>query len=127
MVDGVQWVRLIAKHKSGKGAKKWRQQWPKNVGDYLKFKILKENVDTMSAVTTVCKTLRCKNDAIKFAGTKDKRAVTVQWATMYRCKPSTLSRLNHFRFPPVVRFGDFSYGKEVLTSLSSIDKCICDK
>jgi tRNA pseudouridine13 synthase len=107
----VQWVRLMAKHKSTKGTKKWRAPWPKDVPDYLRFKILKENVDTLSAVNTACKVLRCKSDAFKFAGTKDKRAVTVQWAAVYRMKPAALCRLNTFRFPPVVRFGDFSYGK----------------
>lgn len=104
-------MRLMAKHKATKGAKKWRQPWPKHVGDYLQFKILKENVDTLTAVNTACKVLKCKNDAIKFAGTKDKRAVTVQWATVYRMRPAALCRLNSFRFPPVVRFGDFSYGE----------------
>jgi hypothetical protein len=80
-VDGVQWIRLLAKHKPLKGAKKWRAQWPSTLPNYLKFKILKENIDTMSAVNFISKHLRIKQDTIKFAGTKDKRAVTVQWAT----------------------------------------------
>lgn len=80
-VEGVQWIRWLAKHKPLKGAKKWRPQWPSTLPNYLKFKILKENIDTMSAVNFIAKHLRIKQDTIKFAGTKDKRAVTVQWAT----------------------------------------------
>ena len=122
-MEGLQWIRLIAKHKTPKGAKKWRQQWPKGLGDYLQFKIIKENVDTLTAVHSTCKVLKCKSDAIKFAGTKDKRAVTVQWASIYRMKPSALCRLNAFKYYPIIRFGDFTYGK-VAGSVCH-DVCIC--
>jgi hypothetical protein len=109
-VDGVQWIRLLAKHKPLKGAKKWRPQWPSTLPNYLKFKILKENIDTMSAVNFISKHLRIKQDAIKFAGTKDKRAVTVQWATgkipplpLSLFSPHPLCSLSHeaFCFVPV--------------------------
>jgi hypothetical protein len=107
--DSVQWIRLLSKHKLPKGTKKWRPQWPTNLPNYLKFVILKENIDTMTAANFISKQLRIKQDTIRFAGTKDKRAVTVQWATAYRMKPSALCRLNGMR-APFIRIGDFSYG-----------------
>mmetsp|Transcript_7628 Transcript_7628/g.11309 ORF Transcript_7628/g.11309 Transcript_7628/m.11309 type:complete len:619 (-) Transcript_7628:49-1905(-) len=113
-VDGESHIRLLAKHKKQKGAKRWRQQWPKSVGDFLQFKIIKENVDTMTALANVSKHLRTKSDCIRFAGTKDKRAVTVQWATAFRMRPSNISRLNAFKFGPTVRFGDFTYVSEAI-------------
>jgi tRNA pseudouridine13 synthase len=110
-VDGVQHMRLIAKHKQQKGTKrKRREQWPDGVGDFLKFKILKENVDTMSAANYMADILNCKKDFLKFSGTKDKRAVTVQWVTAYRLHPIALHRFNCFRYPPTIRCGDFEYG-----------------
>lgn len=112
-IDGVQWIQLLAKHKPIKGAKKWRPQWPSNLPNHLKFIILKENIDTMTAVNFISKQLRIKPDTIKFAGAKDKRAVTVQWATAYRMKPLALSRLNQMKYP-FIRIGNFSYGKFLL-------------
>lgn len=113
-VDGVQHIRLLAKHKRPKGKKRRRDPWPRGVGDFLKFKILKENIDTMSAANQMAKTLNCKKDFLKFSGTKDKRAVTVQWATAYRLHPIALHRFNSFKFPPIIRCGDFEYVNEPL-------------
>ena len=78
-------------------------------GDYLQFTMLKENVDTMSAAGIISRNLRLKPDAIKYAGTKDKRAITSQKCTVYRRKPSDLGRINRFNIPPFIRVGDFEY------------------
>lgn len=114
--DGVQHIRLIAKHKT-KGAKvnnfddrnKGKSVWPDGVGDFLRFTMLKENVDTMSACGIISKSLRIKMDGIGFSGTKDKRAVTAQKCTVYRRHPSEFERLNKFSFSPIIRYGDFEY------------------
>ena len=113
-VDGVQYFQLLAKHKQQKGKKRRRDQWPAGVGDYLKFKIMKENVDTMSAVNYMSGVMRCKKDFLKFAGTKDKRAITVQWVTAYRMRPMNFHRFNTFRYPPLIRCGDFEYGNSIV-------------
>lgn len=111
-VDSVQHVRLLAKHKMKSGKKqRYHDAWPTGVGDYLKFIVLKENVDTMNAVNILCKVMRSTNhDSIHFAGTKDKRAVTAQWCTMYRRRPSAISRINTYTLPPTIRVGNFEYG-----------------
>lgn len=113
-VDGVSHIRLLAKHKQSKKNQKFRQRdaWPEGVGEYLKFKLLKENIDTMSAVNYLSKKLRFKPESMYFAGTKDKRAVTVQWCTMHKRKPSSLVWINNMNFYPRIRIGDFEYVKE---------------
>jgi tRNA pseudouridine13 synthase len=115
--ESMQWIRLLSKHKLPKGTKKWRPQWPTNLPNYLKFVILKENIDTMTAANFISQQLRIKQDTIRFAGTKDKRAVTAQWATAYRMKPSALCRLNQYK-SPFIRIGDFSYGPPLSHSLT---------
>ena len=56
--------------------------WPEGVGNHLQFTLLKENVDTMTAVNFLCRQFHLKNGAISFAGTKDKRAITAQKCTV---------------------------------------------
>ena len=55
-----------------------RKQWPSGVPDFLRFVLYKENIDTPGAINALAKTLRCNQDNVGFAGTKDKRAVTAQ-------------------------------------------------
>ena len=88
-VDGKSLIRFIVRGKPGKSNvnsfhKRVRAEWPaKAGGDYLKFVLLKENIDTMSAINTISKTLHVKSSNISYAGTKDKRAVTAQVIPMH--------------------------------------------
>jgi hypothetical protein len=70
--EGIQWVRLLPKHKSKQQSNRVRRapQWPKDVPDYLQFKMLKENIDTMTALNYVTKALRIKQDALVLLGPK---------------------------------------------------------
>ena len=114
-VEGAKFILLRSKHKMQKGTSgDWRSRnkWPENLGSYLQFTLLKENIDTMSAAHVIAKLLGCKVDSIQYAGTKDKRALTSQKVTMYRRKPSDLSRLNAFNLPPYIRVGDYEYVNE---------------
>lgn len=68
-------------------------------GDYCHFLLYKENKDTMHATKIVHKLLGLRggggaHSQIGFAGTKDKRAVTVQRCSVYRVDASRLARLN---------------------------------
>lgn len=135
-VDGnVSCIRLIAKHKIKKGGgrgggggaagggggggggekKKYDsrgRQWPTGLGNFLRFTMFKENIDTMSACNILTRALRVKPGAIEYSGTKDKRAVTAQKCTIYRKKPSDLERMNKFNHSPLIRLGDFEYVNE---------------
>lgn len=81
-------------------------------GDYLHFTLYKENKDTMDAVNTIARLIKIKASNFGFAGTKDRRAGTVQRISVYRQKPSNLIWLNT-RIPNV-KVGDFAYSKEPL-------------
>ena len=121
-INDIQHLRLYAKHKLKKSTgssygdssliKRDKQQWPKELGDYLQFTLLKENIDTMSACNILGKTFRLKPNNIGYNGTKDKRAVTTQKITVYRRRPSEIERMNKFKYPPIIRVGDFEYVKE---------------
>ncbi|KAL2133178.1 hypothetical protein VTI74DRAFT_2786 [Chaetomium olivicolor] len=81
-------------------------------GEYLHFTLYKENKDTMDAVNTIARLLKIKASNFGFAGTKDRRAGTVQRISVYRQKASNLIWLNT-RIPNV-KVGDFEYSKEPL-------------
>ena len=56
--------------------------WPSDRPPFLRFALYKENQDTMSAVSQLCRQLHLTHtDAVGYAGTKDKRACTTQWCT----------------------------------------------
>lgn len=81
-------------------------------GDYLHFTLYKENKDTMDAINTVARLLKIKASNFGFAGTKDRRASTVQRVSVYRQRKKNLlwlnSRLDN------VKVGEFSHQQSPL-------------
>ena len=117
-VDGRSLIRINANHKrpSGNNNKRKRSEWPSSVGNFLKFTLLKENIDTMNAVTILNNNLRCfNNSGVTYSGTKDKRGVTIQKCTVFRRKPSDFIRLNNSKMLPTILCGDFEYVNEEAT------------
>jgi tRNA pseudouridine13 synthase len=63
---------------------RWRDRNSQQVGftalggEYLHFTLFKVNKDTMDAINQIARQLRVKANAFGFAGTKDRRAATVQ-------------------------------------------------
>ncbi|KAG7671010.1 hypothetical protein Ndes2437A_g04655 [Nannochloris sp. 'desiccata'] len=101
--------------KSQAGQKrKWqeREQWPGDKNKYLRFALFKENVDTHHALMSMAKALHLNAKVFNVAGTKDKRGVTVQWATAYSVTPEKLLRVNNTVRD--LRVGNFSYVPEAL-------------
>jgi tRNA pseudouridine13 synthase len=117
--DGKTFIALRIK-KKGQKAKRTRFEWPQHLGEYLKFVILKENIDTMNALNTISKFMHIKPNNISIAGTKDKRAVTAQWCTIFRRRPSELMPMNKFKYNPIIRIGDFEYVREPLKMGASL-------
>eukprot|EP01036_Dinobryon_divergens_P027699 gene27699-36514_t len=115
-VDGTTFVRLIAKHKRKElhipMVQRRRTPWPQELGNFLQFTLLKENIDTMHAVTVLCNVLKLRPSSVGYNGTKDKRGVTAQFCTVYRKKPSDFGRVNGYKLPPFIRVGDFKYVHE---------------
>lgn len=58
--------------------------WQELGGEYLHFTLYKENKDTMEAISWLSKKLQTNARSFQFAGTKDRRAVTVQRVSVYR-------------------------------------------
>lgn len=58
--------------------------WRDLGGEYLHFSLYKENKDTMEVVSFLSRQLQVKPQSFQFAGTKDRRAVTVQRVSVYR-------------------------------------------
>ncbi|KAJ9614762.1 multisubstrate pseudouridine synthase 7 [Knufia peltigerae] len=86
--------------------------WLDRGGEYVHFTLYKENKDTLEVISFMTKQLRTTNKTFQFAGTKDRRAVTVQRVSAYRVDADRLSSLNRsLRYSAV---GDFQYQKEGL-------------
>ncbi|RAL17003.1 pseudouridine synthase PUS7 [Aspergillus homomorphus CBS 101889] len=83
--------------------------WDELGGPYLHFTIYKENKDTMEILNFIGRQLKVNSKTFQFAGTKDRRGVTVQRACAYRVQAERLAKLN-----PTLRnavLGDFEYRK----------------
>ena len=61
-----------------------KPRWEDLGGKYLHFSLLKENKDTMEAISWLSKQIRTNPRSFQFAGTKDRRAVTVQRVSVER-------------------------------------------
>jgi tRNA pseudouridine13 synthase len=83
--------------------------WPKDCPDYLEFTLMKENIDTMSAVYVIAKHSHMKTEHLYYNGTKDKRGITTQRISVYRKKPSDFKRINAYGNSPYIRLGDWRY------------------
>lgn len=49
---------------------------------HIKFLLMKRNLDSINAGITISKQLGLSHKHFQFAGTKDKRGITTQWATL---------------------------------------------
>jgi tRNA pseudouridine13 synthase len=76
------------------GQTKGKVGWDELGGQHLHFSLYKENKDTMEVISFISNRLRVKPKDFAFAGTKDRRAVTVQRVSVFRQHASNLARLN---------------------------------
>ncbi|CAN8096657.1 unnamed protein product [Discula destructiva] len=78
-------------------------------GDYLHFTLYKENKDTMDAVNQIGRIIKVRGNNFGFAGTKDRRAATVQRMSVFRVRHQVLDFLNSQM--PAFKMGDYKYSK----------------
>lgn len=78
-------------------------------GEYLHFTMYKENKDSMDAINMVARMLKLKSNSFGFAGTKDRRAATVQRISVRKKRANDLLFLNSKL--QNVRLGDFKHSK----------------
>lgn len=110
--------RKVQKRRGNRGGKKHANPTEKFEdlgGEYCHFLLYKENRDTMQAVNLVGRLLRTGKPGkggLGFAGTKDRRAVTVQRCSVYRVHANKLAALNEggpFGLHAGTRVGNFEY------------------
>ncbi|KAJ3249859.1 hypothetical protein HDU77_007369 [Chytriomyces hyalinus] len=78
-------------------------------GEHLSFILYKENKDTMDCLNTLARVTNTMAKAYTFAGTKDKRGVTVQRCSGHRVWQS---KLEGVKLPPGMKVGGFKYVKD---------------
>ncbi len=81
--------------------------WAERGGDYLHFSLFKENKDTMEVISFLARQLKTNAKSFQFAGTKDRRAVTVQRVSAYRLEAERVAGIN--RSLRGSQIGDFEY------------------
>ncbi|OWO99807.1 hypothetical protein B2J93_6862 [Marssonina coronariae] len=86
--------------------------WQDLGGEFLHFTLYKENKDTMEVISFIASRLKIKPKDFNFAGTKDRRAATVQRVSVRRQKAQSLARLNNQLLGS--RIGNFKYEKHGL-------------
>ncbi|KAH0837380.1 hypothetical protein AYO21_10335 [Fonsecaea monophora] len=95
-----------------KSSRPGKLSWIDRGGEYVYFTLYKENKDTLEVISYLTKQLKTNNKTFQFAGTKDRRAVTVQRVSAFRVEAERLAALNRsLRYAAV---GDFEYQKHGL-------------
>ncbi|KAL5712506.1 tRNA pseudouridine(13) synthase [Ranunculus cassubicifolius] len=116
-------VRLNAGNEKGRSKKRkdrggkpfdsrGSDDWPENVGKFLRFHLYKENKDTQEALGLIGKMLGIQQRAFGFSGTKDKRSVSTQRVTVFKQQAKRLAALNDRLIG--IKVGDFCFVKEGL-------------
>jgi tRNA pseudouridine13 synthase len=100
---GGKWSRNTADNQRAKGKLAWQEVG----GEYLHFTLYKENKDTMESIGYMCSQLKMQPKGFQFAGTKDRRGVTVQRVAVYRVQADRLAGLNRSLNNSAI--GDFKY------------------
>lgn len=104
---------------------KGKLSWAQLGGDYLHFTIYKENRDTMEAIAHLARILKLRPQLFQFAGTKDRRGITVQRASVFRVQGNKLfdagktlkqSKIGDFEYHPHgLQLGDLLGNEFVIT------------
>ena len=102
-----------------------RTQWQELGGDFLHFTLLKENKDTMEVISWLSRQLKIPMKSFQFAGTKDRRGVTVQRVSVYRVLAERMigaartlkqAKIGNFKYQPdELRLGDLVGNEFVVT------------
>lgn len=96
--------------KSNKKAKRGeRQTNSRHAHKFCHFVLFKQNKDTMECISLLAKMLRMNTKNFSYAGTKDRRATTVQKICVQYTRSERLSGLN--RRLKCIALGNFSYSE----------------
>ena len=92
-----------------------REGWPKGQPEYLYFRLYKENIDTAEATAGIARCVGRSAKTFTTAGTKDRRAATVQQVCAHKLPADQLRRTVLHRFwDKRLRISDLEYRSERL-------------
>ena len=87
-----------------------KDPWPKDRPEYLHFRLYKENRDTAEAIQSISRCLRIPPKSFQFAGTKDRRGITVQSVSVYRISMDAMKRaILHSSWDKAIRISHMEY------------------
>lgn len=99
--------------------------WQELGGEYLHFTLFKENKDTMEVISYIARQLKMKPQAFQFAGTKDRRGITVQRVSVFRVYAERMihagrtlrnAKVGNFEYQPQgLQLGDLTGNEFVVT------------
>jgi tRNA pseudouridine13 synthase len=95
------------REQQSQGRRRGGMDWEELGGEYLHFNLYKENKDTMEVVGFLGSKLNCGTKGFGFAGTKDRRACTVQRVCVKRQTAQRIQTFNRSLFNAAV--GDFEH------------------
>lgn len=108
-----------------KSQQRGKPGWQDLGGDYLHFTLLKENKDTMEVISYLARQLKMKPQAFQFAGTKDRRGITVQRVSVFRVYAERVitagrtlrnAKVGNFEYHPQgLQLGDLTGNEFVVT------------
>lgn len=105
-------ARALPGSKGKNNRPKGKVGWDELGGEHLHFTLYKENKDTMEVLYFIASQLKLHVKNFQFAGTKDRRGVTVQRVSAYRVAADRLQGVN----PTLkqARLGGFKYNPQGL-------------
>ncbi|KAK7535042.1 pseudouridine synthase [Phyllosticta citribraziliensis] len=103
----------VGRRNNNKQNPAFKVNWNEVGGEQLHFTLYKENKDTMEIISFLCKALRVDDRKFGYAGTKDRRAVTVQRISATRISAPQMAELASRLFN--CRIGNFEYKPKALS------------
>ena len=108
---------LIEIHFGKESSRKPMTNWKDLGGDHLEFCLCKSNIDTIQAIEEIARRAKLNSKVFSYAGTKDKKACTIQ---LVRANRVLAQRLANMKFvydenrEKQIKLGNFKYVKEPL-------------
>ena len=120
--------KIIIRYMTKENQFKRRKIFPEKDKKILLFSLLKKNIDTIGALEYISRLLHRNQKMLKFAGNKDKRAITTQKISSYNTLPGELVGLTkNKRWNKNIEISNFSFSdKELrLGQLKGNQFCVC--
>ena len=120
--------KIIIRYMTKENQFKRRKVFPDKNKNILLFSLMKKNIDTIGALDYITRLLHRNQKTLKFAGNKDKRAITTQKISSYNTLPGELISLTkNKRWNKNIEISNFSFSdKELrLGQLKGNQFCVC--